>query len=125
MNGDDGGKTGEDYATPEDELKAIYQAKAGQPITVRVLDAIRVNLELNRVGMGEFVSVVRTHLGGRWQNPAGSLRYLSKNFCAKTQPASEPVTMSEAEEKNYRCLLCHSIVRGEGAVPGSEGKLVP
>jgi len=124
-NGDDGEKPREEYATPEDELKAIYQTKAAQSITIRVLDAIRVNLELNRVSMGEFVSVVRTHLAGQWENPAGFLRYLSKNFRAKAQPASEPITMSEAEQKNYRCLLCHSIIRGEGAVPGLEGKLVP
>ncbi|HWZ34212.1 MAG TPA: hypothetical protein VNX18_22895 [Bryobacteraceae bacterium] len=107
-------------------MKAIYLAKAGEQITVAVLDAIRVSLELNRVTMGEFVSAVRTHhLAGSWDNPAGLLRYLSKNFLAKSQPASEPVTAAEAEEKNYRCQSCGSRVRGEGAVLGPNGTAIP
>ena len=122
---DDEEKPGEAYASPEDELKAIYVAKAGEPITVAVLDAIRVNLELNRVTMGEFVSGLRAHLAGNWKNPAGFLRDLSKKFRAKNQRASEPVTAAEAEEKNYRCEFCGSRVRGEGAILQPGGKTVP
>jgi hypothetical protein len=40
------------FASPEDELKAIYQSKAGESITVEVLDSIRINLELTRVKHG-------------------------------------------------------------------------
>ena len=121
---DDGEEPGEAYASPEDELKAIYLAKAGEPITVAVLDAIRVNLELASVTMSEFVSGLRGHLAGNWKTPAGFLRSLSKNYRAKSQPASEPITAAEAEEKNYRCQSCGSRVRGEGARL-IDGKPVP
>lgn len=112
------------YASPEDELKAIYLAKAGEPITVAVLDAIRLHLEVNRVTMGEFVSGLQSHLAGNWKNPAGFLRDLSKKFRAKNQPASDPITATEAAEKNYKCGVCGSTVRGEGARL-IDGKPVP
>ena len=47
-----------------------------------------------------------------WRNPAGFLRDLAKRFRAKTRPASAPLTAAEVEEKNYRCELCGSRVRG-------------
>jgi hypothetical protein len=123
---DDDEKPGEPYASPEDELKAIYLAKAGQSITIAVLDAIRLNLELNQVTIGDFVSGLKQqHLAGNWKNPAGFLRSLSKNFRAKNQPASDAVTKAEAEEKNYRCPICSSRVRGVGALPGPNGTAVP
>jgi hypothetical protein len=122
---DDGENPGQVYASPEDELKAIYLAKAGEPITVAVLDAIGVNLEVAGVPMGDFVSAARKHAQNDWHNPAGFLRDLAKRFRAKTQPASDPVTAAEAEEKNYRCQSCGSRVRGEGAVIGNDGKCVP
>jgi hypothetical protein len=114
-SGDDGEKPGEVYASPEDELKAIYLAKAGEPITVAVLDAIRVNLGLNRVSPADFLAEVRKHAPNEWRNPAGFLRDLSKRFCAKTLAAGEPVTAAGAARKNYRCQLCDSTVPGEGA----------
>lgn len=122
---DDEPKPAEVYASPEDELKAIYLAKAGEPITVAVLDAIRVNLEVNSVTMGEFVSGLGGHLTGNWKNPAGFLRDLAKKFHARNQPASEPVTAAEAAEQNYRCEFCASRVRGEGAIPTPDGKARP
>ncbi len=122
---DDEKNPGEVYDSPEDELKAIYLAKAGEPITIAVLDVIRLNLELNRVTMGEFVSGLKTHLAGNWKNPAGFLCSLSRNFLSKSQPAADPVTAAEAADRNYRCPLCHSTVRGEGVVLGPNGKPVP
>lgn len=122
---DDEARPGEIYASPEDELKAIYLAKAGEPITVAVLDAIRVNLELNRVPMDEFVSGLRAHLAGNWKNPAGFLRDLSKRFRSKNQQATGPVTAAEAEEANYRCDICGGRVRGEGIVIGHDGRWLP
>ncbi len=122
---DDGEKPGEVYASPEDELKAIYLAKAGGPITIAVLDAIRLSLELAGVSMGEFVSGVRKHVQNEWRNPAGFLRDLARRFRAKTRPAGDPVTAAEADEKNYRCQICGSRVRGEGAVPGPNGTAIP
>jgi hypothetical protein len=113
---DDGEKPIEVYASPEDELKAIFLVKAGEPITVAVLDAIRLNLELTGVEVGDFVSEVTKHPGNDWQNPAGFLRDLSKRFRAKTRPASAPVTAAEAEKRNYRCARCDSSVPGEGVI---------
>lgn len=112
---DDEENPDERYASPEDELKAIFLARAGEPITVDVLDAIRVNLELNVVTMAEFVSALKSHRSGHWRNPAGFLRDLSKKFRSKNQHAADPVTAAEAAEKNYRCQSCGSRVRGEGA----------
>jgi len=113
------------YASPEDELKAIYQSKSGEPITLGVLSAIRSNLELTLVTMDDFVLEVRKHAKNDWRNPPGFLRDLSKRFRAKTRPASAPVTAAEAEEKNYRCPLCSSRVRGEGATLNANGKPAP
>jgi hypothetical protein len=122
---DDEETPAEVYASPEDELKAIYLSKAGHSITIAVLDSIRLNLELNRVTMGDFVSgLKRQHLAGNWKNPPGFLRSLSKNFRAKNQPASEALTAAEAEEKNYQCQICSSRVRGEGAL-ARDNKMVP
>lgn len=125
-NGDDEGEhPGEPYASPDDDLKAIYLAKTGEPITVAVLDAIRLHLELNQLSMRDFVAEVRKHAENQWRNPAGFLRDLSKRFRAKTRPASAPVTAAEADEKNYRCEHCSSRVRGEGVILDANGKLAP
>jgi hypothetical protein len=113
------------YASPEDELKAIYQSKSGEPITISVLDAIRANLECARVSIDDFLVEVRKHVNNEWRNPAGFLRDLSQRFRAKTRLAGAPVTAAEAEEKNYRCQLCGSRARGEGAILDATGKPVP
>jgi hypothetical protein len=122
---DDEEKPREVYVFPEDELKAIYLAKAGTPITIEVLSAIRETLELTSVGMGEFVSALKeSHIQSQWRNPAGFLRDFSKRFRSKTRVAARPVTAAEEEARNYQCPLCHSKTRGEGAVL-TEGKWVP
>jgi len=113
------------YASPDDELKAIYLSKAGEAITIVVLDAIRVNLEVSGVSVGDFVAEVRKHSANEWRNPAGFLRDLSKRFRTKIRTAPEPVTAAEAAAKNYRCSACHSRTPGEGAVPAEGGKLAP
>ncbi len=123
--GDDGKTPDEGYASPEDELKAIFLKKAGEPITIAVLDAIRVNLGLTGVSFGDFVAEVRKHITNAWRNPAGFLLHLSKRFRARTRPASDPVTAAEAEKKNYRCSICHSTVRGQGAVLDDDRNEVP
>jgi len=124
--GDDEGEHPEDpYASSEDELKAIYQSKSGEPITVDLLSAIRSNLELTLVSMDDFVLEVRKHAKNDWRNPPGFLRDLSKRFRTKTRPASAPVTAAEAEEKSYRCPICSSRVRGEGVIFDARGKLAP
>src|SRR5258708_27846604 len=85
-----------EYASPEDELKAIYQAKTGESITTELLHAIRVNLELSCVSLGDFVVEVTKHTENKWKNPPGFLRDFSKRFHAKTREAPRPVTAAEA-----------------------------
>jgi len=122
---DDEEKPGESYASPEDELKAIYQAKAGTPITIEVLSAILENLELTGVGTGEFVAAVKeSHIQNDWRNPAGFLRDFSKRFRSKTRVAAPAVTAAEAEARDYQCQICHSKTPGVGAVL-VDGKEVP
>ena len=122
---DDEEKPQEVYASPEDELKAIYQTKAGTPITIEVLRAIRETLELTGVGMGEFVSALKeSHIRNEWRNPAGFLRDFAKRFRSKTRVAARPVTAAEAESRDYKCPLCHSTTPGEGIV-SIDGKWVP
>jgi hypothetical protein len=113
------------YASPDEELKAIYAAKTGRPITFEVLDAIRLNLELACVPMSDFVAEVKKHARNEWRIPAGFLRDLSRHFRSKTQTAGSPVTAAEAAEKKYQCPQCRSRVRGEGAVLDVHGKAVP
>ncbi|HXP86856.1 MAG TPA: hypothetical protein VN841_19160 [Bryobacteraceae bacterium] len=104
------------YASPDDELKAIYQTKTGERITIEVLDAIRVSLEMAGVSMQDFVLEVRKHAQNEWRNPPGFLRDLSRRFRAKTRAAGRPVTAAEAEERSYKCPTCFSTKRGEGAM---------
>jgi hypothetical protein len=111
---DDEEKPGAVYASPEDELKAIYRSKAGEPITIDLLTAIRGDLELSGVSFGAYLAGVKKHSANDWRNPPGFLRSLSKRFRAKTRPASDPITAADADEVNYRCALCGSTVRGEG-----------
>lgn len=113
------------YASPEDELKAIYEAKAGEPITVELLRAIRTNLELAGVPLGDFVAEVRKQAPNKWRNPGGFLRDLSKRFGAKTRVAGQPVTAAEAAARDYQCPKCFSRKPGEGAVLDGDCKPVP
>jgi hypothetical protein len=121
---DDGAGPEVAYASPDDELKAIYQAKTAEQITIEVLDAIRANLEATGVGMSDFVVEVKKHVPNRWRNPPGFLRDLSKRFRRSTIVAGAPVTAAEAAERNYQCPKCHSRVRGQGAIFG-DNKMVP
>ena len=123
--GADDDASGSLYASLEDELKAIYEAKAGGPITIDLLDAIRTNLEFAGVAMSDYVAEVKKHMRNTWRNPPGFLRDLSRRFRAKTSVSPGPVTAAKAAVKNYRCPLCSSRVHGEGAVLSSEGKPVP
>jgi hypothetical protein len=122
---DDDENAGTHYASPDDELKAIYEAKTSERMTVEVIDAIRLNLELTGVGMSEFVAETKKHAKNEWRNPPGFLRDLSRRFRAKTCVAGGPVTAAEAAERNYLCTLCASRVRGEGAVLGEDGRPAP
>ena len=126
QRGDDADENpGVGYASPEDELKAIYQAKAKEPITTDLLHAIRVNLEPARVTFSEFVEEVRKHTGNKWTNPPGFLRDLSKRFRAKTREAPVPITAAEAASRSYQCPKCFSKEPGEGVMLGVENNPIP
>jgi len=113
------------YASAEDEMKAIYAAKAGKPITAHLLRAIQENLEVAGVTSSEFVAEIRTHVQNNWRNPAGFVRDLSKRFRSKTRVASDPVTMADAVARDYQCPKCFSSIPGEGIVLDSNDQLVP
>ena len=104
------------YASPEDELKAIYLEKAGEPITVVLLDAIRGDLGVTGVVLADYVAEVRKHVRGDWRNPAGFLRDRSKRFRLKTLTASAPISAAEALVRDYRCSICFSRTPGQGAI---------
>ncbi len=112
------------YASHEDELKAIYLAKAGEPMMLDLLASIRGDLELSGVSFGAFLAGVKKHSANEWRNPAGFLRDRAKRFRTKTRPASDPVTAGDAEEMTYQCSLCDSKIRGRGARL-VDGKFVP
>ena len=113
-----------EYASAKDELKAIYQAHRGDPIRVADLDAIESLLSFTGVPWEAFVAEARRHDWKRLTNPTGFLKKLARNFRLKTQAASAPVTAAEAADKDYRCQVCGSTVRGEGARL-IDSKLVP
>ena len=77
-------------ASPEDELKAIYAAKAKTPMPALVLRNVKENLELRQIPLAAYVGEIRNHAGGRWTNPAGLLITLSREFVQRTMPA-EPI----------------------------------
>jgi hypothetical protein len=125
QKGDDAdGKPGIAYASSEDELKAIYLSKTGEPITAELLHVIGANLELSGVSLVDFIVEVRKHTQNAWRNTPGFLRDLSKRFRTKTRQASAPLTVAEVSAKNYQCPVCHSKTPGEGAVL-TAGKSVP
>jgi hypothetical protein len=114
-----------EYASPDDELKAIYKAKEGKPITIHLLDQIRTDLEIRGVPMATYVEEVRRHVGNGWNNPAGFLRSKSKSFRSTTAVASAPLSKAEREERDYKCPICGSAERGAGLLPPRDGKILP
>jgi hypothetical protein len=116
QNADDDEQSPEKYASPEDNLKAIYLAKANEHIAIDLLDAIRANVECAGGTMADFVSLLKKHIAGNWLNPPGFVRHLSQRYRSKTRVAGAPVTAAEAAAKNYRCEICSSKTPGEGIV---------
>lgn len=124
-NADDDESPGSRYASPDEELKAIYEAKTGERITIEVMDAIRSNLLTSEVSKSDFVEEVKKHAQNQWRNPPGFLRSLSVRYRAKIRVVGAPVTAAEAAEKAYQCPICFSCTRGEGMVVGGNGKPAP
>ena len=119
---DDAEPVSAEYASGKEELKAIYLAKTGVHFSVVDLDAIEVMLFCAGVTWEVFVADVRRHSWDKIKNPVGFLKNRAKKFRALTQVSRAPVTAAQAAEKDYRCPVCASTVRGEGAVIGADGK---
>jgi hypothetical protein len=119
-DGDDDDPERKVWATPIDELKAIYAKKAGEPIKFNLLTRIQCILESRRVDIGAFVADVReNHVSSDWKNPPGLLTDLAKKFSAREAPA--PITREEQEEDSYQCATCASRTRGHGLVMKPDG----
>ena len=103
------------YASPCDELKAIFTEKTGQTITLVVLDTIRANLGGDITQ--EFVDHVRSNPGS-FKNLAGYLRKESKNFRRNARSAASPLTAAQAADLAYQCRICFSRDRRGGVLPG-------
>jgi hypothetical protein len=112
------------YASGKDELKAIYLAKTGESFRVADLDAIESILFAAAITWEIFAAEARKHAWSSITNPVGFLKSLAKRFRAKTQVSSPPLTAAEADAKNYRCDICGSPARGQGARL-IDGKEVP
>jgi hypothetical protein len=105
-------------------MKALYSAKTGQSFRVDDLDAIESILFDAGVSWEVYVADVRGHSWDRIRNPVGFLKDRAKKSRTLTRKSSRPVTAAEAADRAYKCDLCGSRVRGEGAVP-VDGKAVP
>lgn len=96
----------------------MYIKRMGEPITQKLLDALRSNLggEITQA----FISELRTH-NGKFTNFPGFLLKLSRG---KARAASAPRTVAEAAAAAYRCATCKSKVPGHGCLL-VDGKFVP
>ena len=103
------------FASPEDELKALYEAKAKAPMPALVLRNLKENLELRQIPLAAYVREIRNHAGGRWTNPAGLLITLSREFVQRTMPA-DPPQPRQAQLPSGKCPQC----QGGGYVKNSE-----
>lgn len=92
-----------EYATSEDELKAIVRAKTGQDIPRKELIWIKERLELQGVTVEDFVAVVREHARNDWKNPIGFLKDFARNFRRNTRPAAPPLQKSAAGNQQPKC----------------------
>jgi hypothetical protein len=86
-----------EYATCEDELKAIVRAKTGQDMPWKELIWIKDRLELQTVSIDDFVIAVRKHARNEWRNPIGFLKFFARNFGRNTRPATPPLPKIAAD----------------------------
>lgn len=92
-----------EYATSEDELKAIVRAKTGQDIPWKELIWIKERLELQAVSFDDFVMAVRKHARNNWKNPIGFLKFFAGNFRQNTRPASPPLPKNAEDRPPRKC----------------------
>lgn len=113
---DDDEKPTPEYASPRDEVKAIYQAKTGDLPTIRFIDRIEAILTTQGKTFADYLELLKGHLGNSWKNPGGLLTYMAQTGfdAAVTAPQEKP------EEK---CPTCRSDDR-RGAIL-QNGAIVP
>lgn len=104
------------YASPEDEIRAIYRSKAGQEISRDLLNRISDECELRGVRLSRFVDELRPHIPNHWKNPGGFLTAFARRFASKASGSSTarqafvPLTVKETP----RCSKCRGIGRVDG-----------
>jgi hypothetical protein len=104
------------YASPRDEIRAIYRSKAGQEISRDLLNQISETCELRGFALSRFVEELRPHVPNHWKNPAGFLTVFARKIASKasgsstTSWATAPLTVKETP----RCSKCRGIGRVDG-----------
>ena len=95
------------YGNPEDELKAIFRAKAGVEIAPDVERRFWHSVELRGVSRTACIAELRKHAGNVWQNPAGFVTSFARKNCLVATP-EPPMPQQPEPPKNEhgRCSVC-------------------
>src|SRR5262249_22988791 len=64
----------ENWASPQDELRAILQKKLGSPVSWADWDWISEQIEARGIPWDNFVATIRQHAGNNWKNPVGLVK---------------------------------------------------
>lgn len=103
-----------EYATPRDELKAIYYAKTGKYPAVALLDRIESILVAKGKNFAHYLELLGEHLGGKWDNPPGLLTHLART--GFDQQASEPQLKPKPKCPTCKCDNQRGAVLLNGAI---------
>jgi hypothetical protein len=122
--GDESKTAVETWASPQDELRAILELKLGTSVCIDDWDWIEVQIECRGIDWMAFVGDIRKHATNKWHNPVGFVKNFVKTFRARMASAATPKTKGEVERATYKCPICYSRKRGEGA-RFIDGKFVP
>lgn len=90
-----------EYASPRDEVKAIYHAKTGTYPTVQLLDRIESIVAGKGHSWDNYLEILKPHLGGNWKIPGAFLTHLAQT--GFQPPASPP-----REKPKPKCPRCSS-----------------
>ncbi len=93
------------YASPKDELRAIYREKAGEEISTEVENRFWGDIEIRNVTRLEAIAELRKHTPNHWKNPAGFLTTFARTIRSK-MPNVVPVMLVAEPQKAERCPTC-------------------
>jgi len=99
------------YASPVEELRAIYRGKTGVEISLAVERRIWETLEIRGLRRADFIEQLRTHAPNVWRNPAGFLTDFARKIGTVSTPAPQPVAPEPAKNGHGRCGLCNNLGR--------------